>query len=181
MLYTLLPDLEPYYGREPELRAQARALLEKVDQARAKGEDLGDAVVVAALLWPALAASARDLDLEPGRSGRVKWALYAREALPELTGPVGFAKRVTERASQICGTLGVKLQDQPGERLPKKIADKGYFQDACRLAQLLDFDLAAMAPDAARPDPDKPRRRRRRRPRRRPRDRKPREAGTPGS
>lgn len=170
VLYTLLPELEPYYGREPELRAQARALLGKVDKARAAGEDLNDAVVVAALLWPALVASARKLELEPGRSGRVTWALYAREALPELTGPVGFAKRVTERASQICGTLGVKLQDQPGERLPKKIVDKGYFSDACRLAQLLDFDLAAMAPDAARPGKSKSRRRRRRRPRRRPRD-----------
>ncbi|MBI4799738.1 MAG: hypothetical protein HY794_13630, partial [Desulfarculus sp.] len=57
---------------------------------------------------------------------------------------------------------------QEGARLPKKIAQKGYFVDACRLANLLGHDLNALAggrPPAAEPERRRrPRRRRRRRP-----------------
>jgi poly(A) polymerase len=168
VLYTLLPDLEPFYGENAELRSQVVKLLDKVDKANSGKLKLSEAVSVAALLWPALVASAEDLPLEPGASGRVRWTLYTRETLPGLTGPVGFAKRVVERASQISGTLGVTLQENPGERLPKKIVDKGYFSDACRFAELMDFDLAAMADGESKSSRGRSRRRRRR-PRRRPR------------
>lgn len=169
VLYSLMPNLEPIYGLEdsPD-RAWAGRMLALVDQEVAQGQSPDEAIIMAALLWPALEALASREEFTPGRAGRVQWALFTREALPRLGQPVAFAKRVVERACQAAALMAFVRQPQEGARLPKKIAQKGYFADACRLAKLLGHDLNALAggrPPAAEPERRRrPRRRRRRRP-----------------
>ncbi len=178
VLYSLLPTLEDYYGRGPgaaKRRGQVIELMAKVDQAVAQGQPYPDAVVVAALFWPALVHKAKGLELPPGRAGRVTWGGFVRENLPALARPVAFAKRVMERACQTSALMAPMLQESPGDRLPKKITDKGYFPDACLLGDLLGLNLRAMAGHGqakTKPGGAK-RRRRRRRPNRRRRRRPP--------
>jgi poly(A) polymerase len=105
------------------------------------------------------------MDLPPGRPGRARWAVLVRELLPQLAQPVAFARRVVDRACQTGGLMSVLLQPQETGRLPRKLTEKGYFNDACRLAELLGHDLHSLAGQA---DPQteakrRPRRRRRRR------------------
>jgi poly(A) polymerase len=169
LLYSLLPVLEAHYGA-PDSPARARAgeLLAKVDQALAQDAPPDDTVVLAALLWPALEELARDLALEPGRAGRAQWANFVRETLPALAAPVAFARRVMERAYQAGGLMGLAIVPGGRGRLPKKVAQKGYFAEACALAQLLGHDLLGGdggQPPAAEEPRHRPRRRRRRRPR----------------
>ncbi|MEW5912872.1 MAG: poly(A) polymerase [Thermodesulfobacteriota bacterium] len=166
VLYSLLPSLEPVYGppASPE-RAAAADLLAKLDRALAAGQDPSEPVILAALLWPALENRAQQEEFPPGRAGRVYWSLFVRRALPELAQPVAFPKRVVERACQIGGLMGFVREPLPDQRLPKKVRDKGYFAEACALAELLGHDLNRL--DGAGPRPGKKRRRRRRRPRRR--------------
>ncbi len=183
LLYSLLPALEPIYGPAGSpARARARELLSRVDQALAQNSSKevakdahpDDPFVVAALLWPALEELARDLTLEPGRLGRAAWSNFVRDTLPALTAPVSFARRVMERATQSGGLMGLALVPGRG-RLPKKIAQKGYFADALALAELLGLDITPG--DEGQPvTPTAPRRRPRRRRRRRPRG----EAGQAG-
>ena len=169
VLYSLLPTLEPFFSQRPDaeqLRAHATGLLEQADRAVKQGAPLPDPVVVSALFWPALLASAEGLDLPKGRAGRIAWGGFVRENLPALAAPIAFAKRVMERAVQITSLMSVVVQDQPGDRLPKKITDKGYFADACLLADMLDFNLKALAGPSSE-GTGRPRRRRRRPNRRR--------------
>ena len=167
VLYSLFPNLEPHFGPpESPLRAHARELLERVDQALAQGEFLEDPVVLAALLWPILESQALEMDLPSNRQGRSQWAFFVRDALPELTQPMAFAKRVMERGCQILGVLAFVRPETAADRLPKKVSEKGYFRDACRLAQLLGWDLGSL--DQAAPSPARRSRRRRRRRRKKP-------------
>ena len=169
MLYSLLPTLEEYYGKgagAARRRGQVAGLLAQVDKAARQGQPYPDAVVVAAFFWPALARTADGLELPPGRAGRVLWGGVVRENLPALAKPVAFAKRVMERACQTSALMASMLQDRPGDRLPKKVTDKGYFPDACLLGDLLGFNLRAMAGEGA-PKPGGSKRRRRRPNRRR--------------
>lgn len=169
VLYSLLPNLEPIYGPpESQERQAARRMLALVDQEVAQGGVPDEAIILAALLWPALEARAAQVEFAPGRAGRVQWALFVRQMLPYLGQPVAFAKRVVERACQAGGLMAFVRMPDPGARLPKKIAQKGYFIDACRLARLLGYDLEALAGTRAQPDKPERRRRPRRRRRRRP-------------
>lgn len=173
VLYSLLPTLEKYYGLgtgSGRRRTQVLELMAKVDKLAKQDKHLPDSVVVAAFFWPALLAASEGMELARGRAGRVAWGGFVRETLPGLASPIAFAKRVMERANQITSLMAAKLQDHPGDRLPKKITDKGYFADACLLAELLDFNLAGMA-GSPPPKSTGPKKRRRRR---RPRNRKPR-------
>jgi poly(A) polymerase len=169
VLYSLLPNLEPIYGapQSPE-RAEAARMLALVDQEAAQGSVPDEAIVLAAMLWPALEARAAQEEFTPGRVGRVQWALFVREMLPRLGQPVAFAKRVMERACQAASLMAFVRLPDPNARLPKKIAQKGYFIDACRLARLLGYDLEALAGGRAQPEAPERRRRPRRRRRRRP-------------
>ncbi len=168
VLYSLLPTLEPAFGAGASpARLQASELMAKVDAALAKNRAPSDPVVLAALLWPALEEKAREMSFEPGRAGRSQWSLFVREALPTLAKPVAFAKRVVERACQISGLMAFVRDPQPGQRLPKRVVDKGYYPDACHLARLLGYDLKALERPGgpARSKKHRRRRRRRRRPR----------------
>jgi poly(A) polymerase len=141
-------------------------MLALVDQEIAQGSVPDEAIILAALLWPALEARAAQEEFAPGRVGRVQWALFVRRMLPELGQPVAFAKRVVERACQAGGLMAFVRMPDATARLPKKIAQKGYFIDACRLARLLGYDLETLAGGRApteAPEPRRPRRRRRRR------------------
>ncbi len=167
VLYSLLPTLEPAYGpADSPWRAAAAANLARVDAAVAQGQPPEDPAVVGALLWPALELASQGREFTPGRGGRVGWQLWVRQALPELAAPVAFAKRVMERACQAAGLMSYLTLAEPGLRLPKKIAQKGYFAEAQDLARLLGQDLLA-AFGGERPAEPNRRRPRRRRPRRR--------------
>ena len=173
VLYHLLPNLRPVYGQDPSpARTRARELLARIDAAWSRGELPDDAVVVAALLWPALEEAAAGQDLPPGRAGRVAWTQFARQELPRLAQPLAFTKRVMERCRQMAGVMAYLRDPRPGMRLPKRVTDKGYFLPACRLARLLGRDLASLAAPAAGKTSTKKKKRRRRR-RRRPRPAKP--------
>ncbi len=164
VLYSLLPTLEPAYGAGASpARRQAGELMAKVDQALANNQVPSDPVVLAALLWPALELEAQRHSFEPGRAGRSQWSLFSREALPALAKPVAFAKRVVERACQITGLMSFVRDPQPGQYLPKRVVDKGYYPDACHLARLLDYDLEALEKPGGQAEVKKKRRRRRRR------------------
>jgi poly(A) polymerase len=166
VLYSLLPTLEPLYGpADSPLRRAAAKLLRRVDRLLAAGQEVSDPVVVASLFWPALEELALGQEFSPGRPGRTQWQMFVRERLPELARPVTFARRVMERATQIGGVMGFLREDQEGAKLPKKITDKGYFADACRLAEVLGRDLRALA---GGPPPKASRKRRRRKRRRKP-------------
>ncbi len=169
VLYHLLPTLEPFYG-DPDSQARPRAvqLLARVDKDLAAGKEVEDPVVVSLLFWPAMEEVAGQREFAPGRQGRGQWALFVREALPELAAPVAFAKRVMERVGQIAGLMAFVREAQPGQSLPKKVVTKGYFPMACDLAAHLGFDLAALNRQGPRGSTSKRRRRRRRRPRRKP-------------
>ncbi len=166
LLYSLLPTLEPYYREEnSEARAKAVELLKRVDQAVAVGDSPDESVILAALLWPALEEAAKGEELPPGRLGRARWSVLVRRLLPQMAQPVAFARRVVDRACQAAGLLAILIQPQAERRLPRKLTDKGYFADACRLAELLGYDLHELT-GMGRPDPAghaRPRRRRRRR------------------
>lgn len=167
VLYSLLPNLEEIYGpAESSQRQAARSMLSLVDQEMAQGGSPDEAIILAALLWPALEAKAVEVEFAPGRAGRVQWALFVRDMLLHLGQPVAFAKRVVERACQAGGLMAFVRMPDLGVRLPKKIAQKGYFQNACRLARLLGYDLAGLG--GSRAQAEKPERRRRPRRRRRP-------------
>ncbi len=166
VLYSLLPTLEPAYGpADSPWRAAAAANLARVDAAVAQGQPPDDPAVVGAMLWPALELASQGRDFAPGRGGRVGWQLWVRQALPELAAPVAFAKRVMERACQAAGLMSYLTLAEPGLRLPKKIAQKGYFAEAQDLARLLGQDL--LAAFGGEKPADSPRRRTRRRRRRR--------------
>ncbi|MCB2225582.1 MAG: polynucleotide adenylyltransferase PcnB [Desulfarculaceae bacterium] len=167
VLYHLLPTLEPYYGADDSAaRARAVDLMAKVDKELAAGKDVEDPVVVCLLFWPALEEEASTREFDPGRQGRAQWSLFVRDALPALTKPVAFAKRVMERAGQIAGLMSFVRWEQPGQSLPRKVTTKGYFPVACELARLLGHDLAALDRQSSRGGAKNKRRRRRRRPRR---------------
>jgi poly(A) polymerase len=163
VLYSLLPTLEPFYGPPAgPLRRAAAKLLRRVDRLLAAGREVSDPVAVAALFWPALEELASGEEFAPGRPGRTQWQMFVRERLPELARPVAFARRVMERAAQIGGVMGFLREDQKGARLPKKITDKGYFADACQLAEVLGRDLQSLAGPPGKKAPKKRRRRKRR-------------------
>ncbi|MCF8034539.1 MAG: polynucleotide adenylyltransferase PcnB [Desulfarculaceae bacterium] len=168
VLYHLLPTLEPYYGaKDSQARAQARELMAKVDRELAGGRDVEDPVVVCLLFWPALEVQAAQMEFAPGRQGRAQWSVFVRDALPALTKPVAFAKRVMERAGQIAGLMAFVRWEQPGQSLPKKVTTKGYFPVACELARHLGHDLGGLDRQGAKSgSKSKRRRRRRRKPRR---------------
>jgi poly(A) polymerase len=169
VLYSLLPTLEPYYGEdESPLRQRTRVLMSKVDKAIAKKRQLDGSVVLALLFWPVLEELAKDIEFPEGRAGRVAWANFVREKLPELASPVAFAKRMLERAHQISGVMAFVLNQEPGLRLPKKITQKGYFETACELAKFLGHNLRALAGPPGKANKKKKRRPRRRRPRKKP-------------
>lgn len=162
VLYSLLPGLESFYGSDDSgLRKGACKLLKRVDDSFAKGSLPSDPVLVAALFWPALEEQALGVDFPPGRPGRSRWALFVRENLPQMANSVQFAKRVMERACQIGAVMGFLREENPPQRLPKKVTEKGYFVDACQLAEVLGRDLASRAGKAA-PKAGRKRRRRRR-------------------
>jgi len=162
VLYTLMPGLSAFYQDEKSpLRAAAATLLGRVDAMMAAGREVDDAVALSALIWPALEEQSLGREFSPGRPGRAQWQAFVRESLPGLTQPVAFAKRVMERCSQIGGVMGFLREEKPGARLPKKVTDKGYFPDACLLAEVLGRDLKTMA-GSAKPAGGKKRRRRRR-------------------
>ncbi|CAO0824793.1 Poly(A) polymerase I [Desulfarculales bacterium] len=166
VLYSLLPNLEPIYAppQSPE-RETARRMLALVDQEVAQGGLTDEAMILAAMLWPALEAKAAQVEFAPSRVGRVQWALFVREMLPYLGQPVAFAKRVVERACQAGGLMAFVRIPDLNIRLPKKIAQKGYFIDACRLARLLGHDLEVLAGTRTQHDnPERHRRPRRLRP-----------------
>ncbi|MGD8561497.1 MAG: polynucleotide adenylyltransferase PcnB [Desulfarculaceae bacterium] len=163
VLYSLLPTLESLYGADGgELLAQAQSLMAKVDASIRRGKALEDSVVVTALFWPALKSLAKGQEFPPGRPGRNQWTQFVRETLPSLAAPVAFAKRVVERMQQIGGVMFYLESGEERQRLPKKVSEKGYFEAACQLGDLLGEDLRALA----RPSRRSGRRRRRRRPRR---------------
>ncbi|KMY68759.1 hypothetical protein AAU61_03875 [Desulfocarbo indianensis] len=162
VLYNLLPTLKPYYGAEDShLRRAAAKLLSRVDAMIAKGAALSDPVSLAALFWPALEEAALEEEFPAGRAGHSRWAFFVRETLPPLAKPVQFAKRVLERACQIGAVMGFLRDDPPLARLPKKVTEKGYFADACQLAEVLGRDLAARAEDGPAKKGRKRRRKRR--------------------
>jgi poly(A) polymerase len=164
VLYSLLPTLESFYGTDSdELLSQAQRLMAKIDICIRKGKALEDAVVVTALFWPALKSLARGQEFPPGRQGRNQWTQFVRQTLPSLAAPVAFAKRVVERMQQIGGVMFYLESGDKQERLPKKVTEKGYFEAACQLGDLLGEDLRALARPSRRSGR---RRRRRRRPRR---------------
>ena len=159
VFYSLFPTLTPHYGKnDSELRARACELLCQVDGLKRQGQEIPDEVVVDCLFWPVLEELSRDLELPPGRAGRVRWVEFVRGVLPALAEPVMFAKRMMERAWQIGGVMGFLHENMRVPRLPKKVTSKGYFSTACLLAQLLGDDLKPMA----KPDSKKRRRRRKR-------------------
>lgn len=163
VLYSLLPELERDYAQDGP-RAQCREIMGRIDRLLAQGKPPEDAVVLAAFLWAALRRRMDEVDLPEGRAGRSQWIITTRELLAELVRPVSFAKRVVERAGQISGVMGHAILAQPGDRLPKRVTDKGYFPDALALSELLGLGLGEMV--RAQPKgPSKKRRRRRRRPR----------------
>jgi poly(A) polymerase len=170
VLYSLLPTLEPHYSpADSPLRRRARALMARVDKEFARKKLPEDSVILTLLFWPVLEAAARELDLPPGRPGRIEWSRFVNETLRELAAPVAFAKRVLERSCQIGSVMAFMFQEN-GQvpSLPKRVTDKGYFPTACRLAEMLGRDISALAggaPKAGKP----PRKRRRRRRRRKPR------------
>ncbi|MCG2765736.1 MAG: hypothetical protein L6288_15330 [Desulfarculaceae bacterium] len=169
VLYSLLPTLEPYYGpQDSPQRARAAQLLSRVDQALAQGKDVEEAVVLCLLFWPALEALSEEQEFAPGRQGRSQWALWVRDALPELSEPVAFAKRILERACQIAGLMGFVTLATPGQAMPKKVVARGYYPVACDLAGFLGWDLEGQ--NASGPDNGTTKRRRRRRRRRKPRN-----------
>jgi poly(A) polymerase len=162
VLYSLLPSLEPYYGPEDsELRLAAGKLLKRVDALIAKGIPPSDPVIVAALFWPALEEKSAEMEFPPGRAGHSRWAFFVRDVLPQMAKSVQFAKRVMERACQIGGVMGFLREEHPPHRLPKKVTEKGYFADACQLAEVLGRDLASRAGKASSKSTRKRRRRRR--------------------
>lgn len=162
VLYSLLPGLEPFYGDDKsELRKGACMLLKRVDEMFAKNSLPSDPVLVASLFWPALEEEAAQVEFPPGRPGRTRWALFVRETLPQMASSVQFAKRVMERACQIGAVMGFLRGENPPHRLPKKVTEKGYFVDACQLAEVLGRDLASRAGKTP-PKPSRKRRRRRR-------------------
>jgi poly(A) polymerase len=162
VLYSLLPALEPFYGDDDsKLRQAACKLLKRVDGLIAKGEPPSDPVLVASLFWPALEAKALEVEFPPGRAGHSRWAFFVRDTLPEMAKSVQFAKRVMERACQIGAVMGFLRDENPPPRLPKKVTEKGYFADACQLAEVLGRDLASRAVGQT-PKPGRKRRRRRR-------------------
>ncbi len=166
VLYSLLPTLEPFYGdKNSPLRLAAQKLLQRVDAMTARGAAPSDPVLVATLFWPVLEEKALEVEFPPGRPGRTRWALFVRDTLPPLARPVQFAKRVMERACQIGAVMGFLREEQATPRLPKKVTEKGYFPDACQLAEVLGRDLASRAvAGPARPTRKRRRRRRKRRP-----------------
>jgi poly(A) polymerase len=162
VLYSLLPGLEPFYGdNKSGLRKGACKLLKRVDEMFAQNALPSDSVLVASLFWPALEEQALQVEFPPGRPGRTRWALFVREILPQMASSVQFAKRVMERACQIGAVLGFLREENPPHRLPKKVTEKGYFADACQLAEVLGRDLASRAGKTP-PKPSRKRRRRRR-------------------
>ncbi|MBU1449035.1 CCA tRNA nucleotidyltransferase [Patescibacteria group bacterium] len=162
VLYSLLPGLEPFYGDDDSpLRRAAVKLLKRVDDLIAGGAPPSDPVLVASLFWPALEEKALEEEFPPGRAGRSRWAFYVRETLPRMAKSVQFAKRVMERACQIGAVMGFFREENPPPRLPKKVTEKGYFVDACQLAEVLGRDLASHA-EGASSKPGRKRRRKRR-------------------
>lgn len=167
MLYSLLPTFKKYYGDDQsQARAKARRLLAKADQAKAKGAPLPQPIILALLFWPILEEMAKKIDFPPRREGRIKWNDFVRDALEELSGPVAFTKRNMERCRQVTGLMGFvrSNEEEPGLKLPKKVSQRGYFEPACLLAELLGSDLRSMAYNP--PKSGSKSRRRRRRPRR---------------
>lgn len=167
ILYSLLPGLEKYYGQpDSHARAQAACNLAAIDQAVAAGAPPDDAVIVCAFLWPALEALAASQPFEEGRAGRGQWIGFVRDALPELTAPVAFAKRVIERACQLAAVMSFPRFAEPGQRLPKRVTEKGYFPMAQDLATVIGLRLEPGdendAPQQARAKRRRPRRRRKR-------------------
>jgi len=162
VLYSLLPSLEPYYGKaDSGLRRAAAKLFKRVDALIAKGTPPSDPVLVASLFWPVLEEQSSALEIPPGSAGRSRWAFFVREALPQLAKSVQFAKRVMERACQIGAVMGFLREEDPLQRLPKKVTEKGYFADACQLAEVLGRDLASRAEVSSSKAGRKRRRRRR--------------------
>ncbi len=162
VLYSLLPGLEPFYGDDnSELRKAACKLLKRVDDLIAKGSPPSDPVLVASLFWPAIEEMALEVEFPPGRPGHTRWALFVRETLPPMAMSVQFAKRVMERACQIGAVMGFLREERPPHRLPKRVTEKGYFIDACQLAEVLGRDLASRAGKALPKTGHKRRRRRR--------------------
>ena len=169
VLYSLFPTLEPLYSQaDSPARQEVVELLAKVDAQIAAGQDPQESVVTAALFWPALEATAPELEFAPGRAGNVLWTTFVREALTDLARPVAFPKRVVEQMCQISGMMGFVRRPEPNLRLPRKITQKGYFESACQFAELLGYDMRSLA---EQPQPPARQRRRRRRPRRRKRPR----------
>lgn len=86
-----------------------------------------------------------------------------RDALPSLTEPVAFAKRILERACQISGLMGFVKLASPGQTMPKKVTARGYYATACELAAFLGWNLESLGSAAPGKGASKRRRRRRRR------------------
>lgn len=170
VFYSLLPSLEPHFGDDDSpLRQRARKLLGQIDAAWAQGQPLLDSVILAALFWPVLEALAAKRKFPPHRAGRVAWGEFMHQSLLALAKPVAFTKRNLERCRQMIGIMGFvrSHQEDPSVKLPKKIAQRGYFEAACQLAGLLGFDLKKLAGAPQNAPSGSKRSRRPRRPRRR--------------
>lgn len=169
VLYSLLPTLERYYGAEDSpLRAEAAAYMAKVDRMVKGGRAPDDAVAVAAFLWPAIKEIAKEQEFPEGRAARGVWIGFVRNTLPELAQPVMFAKRVIERACQCSSVMSYPMFAPQGQRLPKRVTEKGYFPNALELASIIGVDLKSMADGPGGGQTKRRRRRRRRKPRKKP-------------
>lgn len=171
VLYSLLPTLEPYYGHaDSPLRAEAAQYMTKIDRKIKGGKAPDDAVALAAFLWPAIRELAKDQEFPEGRAARGVWIGFVRNKLPELAQPVMFAKRVIERACQCASVMSYPMFSPQGQRLPKRVTEKGYFFNALELAAILNIDLKSLADGPGDAQPKRRRRRRRRKPRKKPQD-----------
>ncbi len=169
VLYSLLPTLEPFYGADDSpLRAEAAGYLAKIDRMMKGGNLPDDAVALAAFLWPAIREVAKDQEFPEGRAARGVWIGFVRDKLPELAQPVMFAKRVLERACQCASVMSYPMFAPEGQRLPKKVMEKGYFLNALDLAGIIGVDLRSMVEGSDGGQTKRRRRRRRRKPRKKP-------------
>ena len=166
VLYSLLPTLETFYGADDSaLRAEAVGYLAKIDRKVKGGNAPDDAVALAAFLWPAIRELAKDQEFPEGRAARGVWIGFVRDKLPELAQPVMFAKRVIERACQCASVMSYPMFAPQGQRLPKRVLEKGYFLNAMDLARVIGVDLGSMVDGSDEGQTKRRRRRRRRKPR----------------
>lgn len=136
MASQILPLLCPALARryaDPKIYQRVKELMQRLDNGPRE-----EFLALAGLLWPILENSVCTQEM-----GRPAWMIAVREEIMRFMPIFNLPRRLLDRLCRAATPLYYMYGVYP--RLPQRLYQKAYYQDACLLAEFLGFNLAAIA------------------------------------